>query len=173
MAGACAAACCCCHCSTALLPAAHAHVADGGAGRFAYPRPPPPAGRAAALRVHSRGMPLAADVDFEGIARRTELYSGALTEAAGLRCRRQRLRPAARAAAQPPAPPPSRQRLLHPLTAVPRWLPHRPSPPSQVRSWQQSVVRRRWRLCERRDRPWRRWWPAAILRLRLLRCAPH
>eukprot|EP00887_Chlorella_sp_A99_P001650 scaffold8.g1650.t1 len=49
-------------------------------GRFdvlLFVPPPDAAGRAAALRVHARSMPLAADVDFEAMAAATELYTGA------------------------------------------------------------------------------------------------
>lgn len=49
-------------------------------GRFdavVYVPPPDALGRAAALRIHSRRMPLAADVDLDGIAERTGGYTGA------------------------------------------------------------------------------------------------
>ena len=42
-----------------------------------YVPPPDAAGRAAALRVHARGVPLADDVDLESVAARAERFTGA------------------------------------------------------------------------------------------------
>lgn len=49
-------------------------------GRFdsvVYVPPPDQPGRLAALKVHTRGMPLAADVDLASLAQRTPRYTGA------------------------------------------------------------------------------------------------
>ena len=42
-----------------------------------YVPPPAHAGRAQALRLHSRQLPLAVDVDFEALATATERFTGA------------------------------------------------------------------------------------------------
>ena len=42
-----------------------------------YVPPPDARGREAALRVHARGVPLAADVDLRAVATRTERFTGA------------------------------------------------------------------------------------------------
>ncbi len=50
-------------------------------GRFdvlLYVPPPDTTGRAHTLRIHARGVPLAADVDLDAIAADTELFTGAL-----------------------------------------------------------------------------------------------
>jgi transitional endoplasmic reticulum ATPase len=50
-------------------------------GRFdavLYVPPPDEAGRRQALQVHTRAMPLAADVDLAGLAGATERYTGEL-----------------------------------------------------------------------------------------------
>lgn len=57
----------------------HTPAAATRPGRFdliLFVPPPDEAGREAALRIHTRGMPLAPDVDLAAVAAQTPLYTG-------------------------------------------------------------------------------------------------